>query len=147
LAADTLATWGSNRDGYCTKIAQRGDYLAATSGSLSSCQAFLDWFRRGMKGEPPTMPDGEATTHGAIITPEDQILLLTPRGWERTANDTLCMGSGSEFAQGAMAAGATPDDAVRIAMIYDTKSGGQISILRRNQSAALEVVDAPERTG
>lgn len=41
------------------------------------------------------------------------------------------MGSGGEFASGAMAMGATAAEAVRIAMKFDTKTGGEITVLRR----------------
>lgn len=131
LAADTLACWGSNRDGFATKIRKRGAVLAGVSGALSAGQAFLDWFSSGMKGDPPAMPDGEASTFGLIVTPDDWVLIWGPRGWERTRNPTVAMGSGSEFAQGAMEMGASAEQAVRVAMVHDTKTGGEITVLRR----------------
>lgn len=134
IAADTLATWGTTRDGFLTKIAKRGPFLAGVSGSLPASQAFLDWFNGGLKGDPPAMPDGEATTFGVIITPEERILTWGPRGWERTRNQTVAMGSGGEFAQGAMAMGATPEQAVRVAIQFDTKSGGDVMVLSRHTS-------------
>lgn len=131
IAGDTLACWGTNRDGYITKIAKRGPVLAGVSGALFAAQAFLDWFARGMVGDPPKMPDGDATTFGLIITPDDHVLVWGPRGWERTRNPTVSMGSGGEFASGAMAMGATAAEAVRVAMQFDTKTGGEITVLRR----------------
>lgn len=131
LAADTLACWGTNRDGFATKIVKRGPVLAGASGSLSACQAFLDWFRGGLRGDPPAMPDGEASSFGLIITPADDVLVWGPRGWERTRNPTVAMGSGGEFATGAMTMGATAEEAVRVAMIHDTKTGGNVTVLSR----------------
>lgn len=132
IAGDTLACWGSNRDGFATKVAKLGPVLAGASGSLSACQAFLDWFRSGMRGDPPAMPDGGATAFGLIVTPVDDVLVWGPRGWERTRNAAVAMGSGSEFAQGAMEMGATAEQAVRVAMVHDTKTGGDITVLRRD---------------
>jgi ATP-dependent protease HslVU (ClpYQ) peptidase subunit len=131
IAADTLATWGTTRDGFVDKIAKRGPFLAGTSGSIVASQAFLDWFNGGMRGDPPSMPDGDATTFGVIVTPEDLILTWGPRGWERTRNQTVAMGSGGEFAQGAMAMGATPEQAVKVAIQFDTKSGGEVMAFSR----------------
>lgn len=58
MAADTLTTWGNSRDGYVSKIAKRGSVLAAGSGSMAHVQRFLDWFRTGMKGDPPEFVGG-----------------------------------------------------------------------------------------
>lgn len=133
LAADTLATWGNSRDGYFGKIARRGPYLAAVSGGMPAAQAFLDWFRRGCVGDAPQIPESpdNAKAFCVIITPDDIVLTHTPWGWERTRNVDLAMGSGANYAQGAMAAGASPEEAVRIACLYDTHSGGEIEVLRR----------------
>jgi hypothetical protein len=131
LAGDTLACWGTTRDGSFTKVAKRGPFLAAVSGGVAPAQRFIDWFVGGLKGDPPEMPDGERTTHGVIICPDDIILTWGPSGWERTRNSTVAMGSGGEFAQGAMAMGATPEEAVRVAMLFDTKTGGDVVAVRR----------------
>lgn len=131
MAGDTLACWGTTRDGTFSKIAKRGPFLAGVSGALAPAQRFLDWFTGGLRGDPPEMPDGERTTHGLIVCPDDVILTWGPLGWERTHNSMAAMGSGGEFAQGAMAMGASPEEAVRVAMIYDTKTGGEISVLSR----------------
>lgn len=131
IASDTLACWGSNRDGHMTKIARRGSVLAGVSGAANACKAFLDWFNGGLKGDPPQMPEGERTSFGLIVTPDDWVLLYGPHGWEMTRNPNVCMGSGAEFAQGALAMGADARRAVEVAMIYDTKTGGEITVLRR----------------
>lgn len=133
IAADTLATWGNNRDGHMTKVAKRGPFLAGVSGAVSASQRFLDWFRCGLEGDPPEMPDGDRTTYGIICTPDGYVLTWGPTGWERLRSPTYAIGSGSEFAQGAMAMGATAEEAVRVAMIFDTKSGGEITVLRRDE--------------
>ncbi|MDO9334945.1 MAG: hypothetical protein Q7T61_00960 [Caulobacter sp.] len=130
LAADTLATWGDNRDGRVTKIAKRGSVLAAISGSLSHGQAFLDWFRSGMKGDPPPMGDTDGSyAHGHLITEDGWICMWGPRGWERSKAHMYAAGTGMEFAKGAMSAGLSPSEAVAVAIQHDTKSGGEITVL------------------
>lgn len=131
IAADTLATWGNSRDGEFTKIARRGPFLAGVSGAVAPCQRFLDWFVSGMEGDPPPMPEGDALAHGIIITPADECLTWGPRGWERTRVETYALGSGADYATGAMAMGATAEEAVRVAMRFDTKTGGEVLSLRR----------------
>lgn len=133
MAADTLACWGSSRDGHFTKIAKRAGILAAVSGGIPACQAFLEWFIEGCVGDPPHNPSEpvEAKAFCVLVTPDDWVLTWTPWGWEKTRNPTVSMGSGGEYAQGAMAAGASPEEAVRIACLFDTKSGGEITVLRR----------------
>lgn len=129
LAADTLATWGDSRDGRCTKIAKRGPVLAAGAGSMAQVQAFLDWFRAGMKGDPPPAQAGDNSAFCYLIEPSGWFLMWGPRGWERSRDDALALGSGGEYARGAMSAGATAEEAVAIAILHDVKSGGPITVL------------------
>lgn len=135
LAADSLACWGDTRDSYVTKIAKRGQVLATASGNVSGINGFLDWFRSGAEGEPPRPVIGDGVWFGLLITPDDWMLLWTPGGWERSRAEMTTMGSGGDFARGAMEAGASPEEAVRIALRVDTKSGGDISVLRRDPAA------------
>lgn len=129
LAADSLATWGDARDGYCRKIERRGRVLAASAGNLSRAQGFLDWFRSGMQGDPPPAGDDDAKSFNYLIDPDGWFLMWGPKGWERTRGDLLTLGSGGEYARGALAMGATPEEAVAVAIQYDTKSGGPITVL------------------
>lgn len=129
LAADTLATWGDTRDGHVTKIAKRGRVLAAIAGNVSGGQAFLDWFNRGMKGPPPKSEAGDNQWFAYLFTPDDWMLLWGPRGWERCQAEMMTLGSGGDFARGAMSMGASPAEAVAVAIQHDTKSGGPITVL------------------
>lgn len=133
LAADTLATWGDSRDGHFVKIRKRGPILAGASGKVAHCQAFLDWFTAGMKGDPPKMPEGDNVAFGMIVGFEDWILTWGPLGWERVRSATYTMGSGASFADGALTMRAGAPAAVQVAMRHDTKSGGEVTVLRRHQ--------------
>jgi ATP-dependent protease HslVU (ClpYQ) peptidase subunit len=130
LAADTLLTWGAARDGRMAKIEKRGPVLAAVSGGVAASQRFLDWFRAGMQGDPPMMPDGDHTTFGWLIF-DRWLITWGPLGWERTPQEKSAMGTGANFAVGAMAMGADARRAVEVAMEHDTKTGGDIMVLRR----------------
>lgn len=133
LAADTLAVVSNLRDGYSVKVAKCGPFLAAEAGTASYGLAFLDWFRGGMRGDPPSMGDEGSSSTGAIFCPDETLLLWQRFGWSRHKVDAWSMGSGGDMALGAMEAGATPEEAVRVAMTRDIYTGGEITVLRREQ--------------
>jgi hypothetical protein len=132
LAADSLATCHGGRVGVVVKIAERNGVFAAGVGSSARCRAFLDWFRAGMTGFPPPMGD-ESTAYlfpldGQVVV-VDSLGLLAERPWRYWA-----AGSGADYAIGAMEAGASAAEAVRIACLHDTSSGGEIITLSRSRT-------------
>lgn len=131
IAADTLVTWNGAFDGECVKVARRRDVFAATSGATSYGQGFMDWFRGGMRGEAPSMgrPESEHWATGVIFT-GDFVVTFGPVGRNIVRAPYYALGSGSQFAMGAMAMGADPEQAVRVAMGFDIMSGGQVTVLR-----------------
>ena len=131
LAAGTLCTINNSIEGRVVKIARRGPIMAGAAGSAPMCRAFLDWFKAGMQGEAP------ATQHpvssdwnywGLIVTP-DRLVTLMASGWMSHRAPYYAMGSGAEYALGAMAAGATAAEAVEAAMRHDTRTGGEVTVL------------------
>jgi ATP-dependent HslUV protease subunit HslV len=130
LAADSLVTAQGIREGAMTKIAKVGRVLAAGCGNGVRIRAFLDWVRGGMKGAPPAMGDN---SEAVILAPGHPVVyvgsdgLMTQEGCEFYA-----LGSGSRIAYGALAAGASAEEAVRIAARYDTSTGGEVVVLRRD---------------
>lgn len=136
LAADTQSTSGDLRGGYDVKIAKHGSVLAASAGVTALCQRFMDWFRAGMKGEPPAMKMDEFTAWGTLFYADDCIASLNEAGWERFSAPLWTNGTGGEIALGAMAAGKTPEEAVRIASRFDKSTGGEITVLRRHEPEA-----------
>lgn len=130
LAADTLNTSGTYRDGYVTKIVKKGRILAGASGCGIMTRRFLDWVRAGMPGDAPAMVNGEDKAYGHIFMPDGTRLTLWPNGWATDRQAFWADGSGWEFAKGAMAMGASAEQAIGIAVQHDTKSGGEIVVLR-----------------
>lgn len=130
LAADTLVTINTHRDGYTLKIAKKGPFLAAATGTLARAQAFMDWFRGGLVGHPPPMGDGETRATGHIFMPDGLIMAYTNLGWLKMRAEYYANGSGCDYAYGAMVTGASAYDAVKAALIHDTASGGEITVLK-----------------
>lgn len=130
LAADTLMTAGNERMGHLTKVFKIGGALVSGCGSLSACQAFFQWVRSGMPDDQdPTsfFKDEEDDTRGVgIMITKDTILEITGWGLINYPVQTAAWGSGSAFAKGAMAWGASAEESVLSAMEWDTSSGGKV---------------------
>ncbi len=135
LAADSLVTWNTHRDGYITKIRKHGPLLASVAGGNAAALRFLDWFVAGMPdGKQPDMGDrqknGPQTAAGHIFMPDGLIVTLDPDGWTHLRTDFYAGGSGCDYAYGAMAIGASAAEAVRAAIRFDTGCGGDVTVLR-----------------
>lgn len=133
LAADTLVSVQTHRDGYATKIAKLGPYLAGASGYHAMTLKFLDWFRMGMPADrTPEMGmnrDEKYDTYGHIFCPDGLIVTFSPLGWTKRRAPYYATGSGCDYAYGAMSMGATAEEAVRAALVHETASGGPITVL------------------
>lgn len=83
----------------------------------------------------PTTPDAPRAT--LVLFPGgDQIIRFNHDGPSEMRAPFYADGSGWEIALGAMAAGATAEEAVHIASRYDTKTGGSVTTLRNGRNDA-----------
>lgn len=134
LAADTLVTVSTHRDGYVTKIRKRGPLLAAAAGTLAIALKFMDWFSAGLPSDrAPDMSGGNDEKYGSsgyIFSPCGLILGFSHQGWVRKRAPFYAVGSGADYCYGAFAMGATAEQAVRAALVHETASGGEITVLR-----------------
>lgn len=135
LASDSLATQGWAVGGYVRKIGRRGRLLWAGAGSSPLCERFGLWVERGAYDAPPPMGDAtDADRHaiGYLFLPDDSMVQFHA-GFPpmRIKAPFYAFGSGGPIALGAMAAGKGPAAAVRIAMIWDRGSGGDLQTVRR----------------
>ncbi|WP_292229340.1 hypothetical protein [Brevundimonas sp.] len=132
LAADTRMTLHDQIEGRQVKVVKRGRVLAAASGTAAMCRDFRSWVSAGCIGAPPPTPSAnnpDLSYWGFIATP-DACFLINDAGLIRLDVPYYAMGSGGEFAAGAMAVGATAEEAVRAAMTLDCKSGGDVVSVR-----------------
>lgn len=134
VAFDTQSTCGgriSHVDDKVVEIQNYGIVYAGGSGELDSVHAFQDWVAGGMK--PDDYPDlcKERADNSCFI-------LINYKGelqeFERRPHPVAtvvgrdALGSGSDYALGAMAAGKSAEEAVRIAMEYDAYTGGEVIV-------------------
>ena len=135
LAADTLVTAGGQRDGYMKKAAVLKDgTLAAHSGTATYWGKFLAWDAGGRVGDCPVVgiSEKEDCTNVLEVLPSGRLRMWSNSGsWEfEPVEGVYGIGSGGEYAVGAMAMGATAEEAVRLAMRFDSRTGGEITVLR-----------------
>lgn len=125
MAADSLITAGDMRCGETKKIARGAKgTIGGAAGGLSDSALFVSWVEKDCEPEPPPF---EGDLDGIVVLRDGRTFYvgksgaLVPFRAEFTA-----VGSGEKFAMGAMMAGASAAEAVRIAVTLDTGSGGEI---------------------
>ena len=131
ICADTLACWGSERGrAPIEKIITRASGIYALSGSFAVRDEVIDWIENGAKrGDAPNLVGDEewqvifidkdgAAYFGISVSP-GLVPIVAP----------FTIGSGGEFALGAMLAGKSAHDAVKIAAILDIKTGDNVQIV------------------
>jgi hypothetical protein len=125
LAADTLWTANGARDDYGPKIERIGTLLVGCSGPVPVGIKFRAWVSGGFNGPSPLDGDG----NGLIVWPHGVVGWCQAGPWPVSA-PFYCLGSGSDYATGAMEMGATAEEAVRVAMLHDYCTGGEITVLK-----------------
>lgn len=100
--------------------------IVGVAGSMSAAMAFVAWLK-DQTVTPPDMTDVEAL----LLTPKGEILCydesLTPF---KIKDRFSAIGSGAAAALGALHAGVSPTQAVRIAAKIDCGTGGRVRTMR-----------------
>lgn len=133
IAADTQIIGGNCISAAgVAKIAKRkkDSALCGASGYLSFCQAFHRWFLAGERGKFPTFHDGDRAFVAIKGKPIEMFESVGSFDYEP---EYLAIGSGMEFAMGAMHAGANAIDAVAAAIKHDPGSGGEVMSFRHGR--------------
>lgn len=136
IAADTMEVTSNSIIGVATKIARRDDgCLAGAAGDAVYSRAFLQWFEGGEKGNVPEgFSEDGYIDRGVIFRPNGIIEVYEPRGMFETTAPYYAIGSGRPEALGAMFVGADPEAAVRAAIAHDVHTGGEVIVLRSEES-------------
>lgn len=126
LAADTLATREGVRSSYQPKIHKLPDgRLLAKVGNAPTANALKRWIEAGAPED--SQPEGEAAI---IVFSANGAAIYEDGGCEPVGDGPFfAWGCGSPIALGAMAAGATAEQAVRIACEWDSLTGGEVTVL------------------
>lgn len=127
LAADTLITANGMICGYAKKIWRAGRLLIGGAGSDAVTNTFRDWVKDGMSGDHPLKKD---IGNLFIVKPDGLTVMWCDDGPFLMKETFWALGSGEEVAMGAMAAGASARKAVQLACARDTRSGGDVTVLK-----------------
>lgn len=130
LAADTQVTDSDTRIANITKIARsRSGWVGGICGGAEMASLFLPWIREGCDPDNvPTVPSG---CDVLVVSPQRRMYFVQSRTLILARTPFVSLGSGSRIALGAMAAGATAEQAVRIACKYDVNTGGKVQVLKQ----------------
>lgn len=132
LAADKQAT-NSGLKLTVTKIFRIRDHLVGFSGDFDFAYAMKQWFENGAKVEdfPKHQEDDNKWVGMLVVTPDNKVLKYerSPHPIDFTETGALCIGSGRDFAFGALAMGADARRAVMIACLYENGCGMGIDVL------------------
>lgn len=125
MCADKQATHTANF--ITTKLYRIGGSIFGCAGESGLGRKFLAWKRGGDKPELDSESQFSALelTHDGVIQLYD--CHLEPYAVE---NDCYAIGSGGEFALGAMSMGASLEDAIKIAAKWDSYTGSEIQVMR-----------------
>lgn len=130
LAADTLTSSNGVLCAKAFKIGGRNGILWSATGDAAWGKRFRDWCATGAVGDHPAPPD--KGTGGTIYLPGNDLLVFHEGGIEfRPGLPFWADGSGCDYALGAMQMGATAEQAVAAAMVWDQHTGGEIRTVRR----------------
>jgi ATP-dependent HslUV protease subunit HslV len=132
-------------------VSQRVAMLARTPsgwrggaiGESSDCEAFLSWLDGGP--DFSRLPIAAKRCHGLLIDPSRQLYCLSGAGVVSCSDPFVAVGSGSDFAYGAMEMGASAEQAVAVAIRRDRTAGGSVVVMLAEHAAPPALVDADAR--
>jgi ATP-dependent protease HslVU (ClpYQ) peptidase subunit len=100
----------------------RDGRLVGWAGSLAGSKRFL----KALRDNPDTLPELKLDVNAIVIARNGKVSLFEENTWMELKQPHYAYGSGSLIALGAMDAGASATEAVRIAARRDTGSGGRV---------------------
>jgi len=110
------------------RISDGQTVIAGGSGTLSEVHQFMDWIAHSCKKEDYiSMGDRNSTL---FVLDKEGVWSYDTYYKPIYSGKVSALGSGAQFAMGAMMAGATAEEAVRIAIELDTNSGRDVVTLR-----------------
>ena len=114
------------------KIRKLKDCIAGFAGDVESGILFFNWLERGEQDDPAQKPPLDDDVFIGLVLRANGVFWygskLIPGGV--ACGTPAAIGSGGDFAMGAMLAGKTPAESVRLACRVDSNSGGKVRTLR-----------------
>lgn len=124
MCSDSQISANGTRLGSMKKVYKHKNWLLGVAGSCSGMKEIIDWFFNEMPQDSPRISESCA---GIIVDPDGKVFHveegLVP--YEVDAEFHV-QGVGYEVALGALAMGASAEDATRVAIKYHSGCGGKI---------------------
>lgn len=129
LAADSAITMSGTYQGSTRKIfASKQGGMIAVSGDLAALAVFKRWVEENhCKGDVPVT---DAEYSAVWIKPNGEVYAVERDAAVLVEVPFIAGGSGFDLATGAMAAGATAEQAVQIAAMFDTNTQLPVQVAR-----------------
>lgn len=134
LAADTLMTTGNLQSGFWNKIEKTDDgRLIGCCGFLSQANELKMWLKNPPGKRSTTFKSGD-DCRGMEVLPDGTVNQFNSGSvvGVAMAGPFFAIGSGDQLAMGAMAAGATAEEAIAICIKLDTYTGGEVESITIN---------------
>lgn len=140
MVGDTLAVWGSEKNFGFTKLARTQNALVGFCGAYTHVLPMYKWIVECEKAGLKPMEFFDAN-ESLVLPGEDIHAVLVGndrRIWNVFASGSAvpcgnrqyeASGSGAAYALGALAMGATAEQAVQVSSAYDTHTGGAPQII------------------
>lgn len=131
MAGDSRAYGGGNElRGSKVKVVRLpdGTLVGVSSPVLGMARLVRDWVSAGMR-EAPITPDADKKGFDALVVTPDGQAVFVDGNWlksDAVTGSFFAIGSGSQYAIGAMAAGKNAKEAVEIAAELDVWSSGPV---------------------
>jgi ATP-dependent protease HslVU (ClpYQ) peptidase subunit len=137
IFADTLVV------GTIRKVAKKGGWLAAGAGNARDMALFLDTFEANIEeaGEEFTINSDAKLENlgGLLVSPEGRVFQIDSGGYPYECEAEFHSGGiGEAMAIGAMAMGATAEEAVQICIDYNAYCDGAIQVVRLDSVSEKE---------
>ena len=143
LASDKQTTSGGLKR-KATKIFKIHGSLYGFSGDFDYAYAMKEWFEEGAQIDkfPKHQEHDDNWVGVLVVTPDKRVLKYerSPKPMDFTEAGAMCIGSGRDFAFGALAMGADAVRAVEVACEYDNGCGMGIDVLTiEGESNEIEI--------
>ena len=132
MAADTRAYRGNKSwIGTKTKIFKIGNDLVGVSTSgVGVSNVIIDWYTKGMSYDISEKVSGDNYIELLVVKPDGSAMFMDSNLLPTYINsEYYAVGSGDTYAMGAMAMGASPKKAVKVAKMFDPFTDCKIETL------------------
>lgn len=130
MAGDSQITDGNHNFSQVQKVFKLDGYLLGVAGTFSECQGYKSWIETSM--DMKVFPEETEVDGCALLydTNKELLYLLEKNEKIILGDEFVAIGSGAQFAIGALEQGASAKKAVQVASKYDVYTGGDIKVVR-----------------